>query len=120
MQLADEDDEAVVAIDVGLPIYFVYYEGIENDDVPRDVTHVRIDLSVRAIKNWAFSNLLQLRIVIFYDELEEIGASAFAWCISLLEIGGPAGEFPANIFHPRRTPKKISYAKTTKNKLTKD
>jgi hypothetical protein len=86
MQLADEDDEAVVAIDVGLPIYFVYYEGIENDDVPRDVTHVRIDLSVRAIKNWAFSNRLQLRIVILNEELEEIGEGAFAWCSSMEEI----------------------------------
>jgi hypothetical protein len=40
--------------------------------------------------------------------------------LRLLLVGGPAGEFPANIFYPSRIPKKNPRQKTTKNKWTKD
>ena len=82
---ADEDDEDI-AIDEGLQDYFVYYEWMEEGDIPEDVTHVRIHSSVRAIKNYAFYDRRQLRIVILNDELEEIGVWAFSSCESLEEI----------------------------------
>ena len=79
---ANEDDKAV-AIDAGLQAYFVYYRRMEDDNIPMDVTDVRIYSSVRAIKNWAFCKQWELRIVILNEELEEIGRSAFADCISI-------------------------------------
>jgi hypothetical protein len=84
MQLADAAE--AIAIDAGLPIYFVYYEWMESRDVPMDVTHVRIHMSVRAIKDYAFCGCGQLRIAILNEELEEIGARAFDSCESMEEI----------------------------------
>ncbi len=82
MQLSDSpqpllDDE---------PDCFMYYDWMENEDVPRDVTHVKADSSVRVIKDWAFDNRQQLAIVILNDGLEEIGRYAFWKCASLQEI----------------------------------
>ena len=74
MQLADA--VGAIAIDAGLQDYFVYHEWMENGDVPEDVTHVRIDSSVRAIKEEAFCNRRELRIVILNKDLEEIGEVA--------------------------------------------
>jgi hypothetical protein len=88
MQLADKDDEAI-ANEAGLQAYFVYYEPMEEGDVPVDVTHVRIDSSVLAIKDWAFYRREQLRIVILNEELEKIGRYAFNWCTSLEKIAVP-------------------------------
>ena len=48
MQLADAAE--AIAIDAGLQVYFIYYGWMGRDDVPEDVTHVRIDSSVRAIR----------------------------------------------------------------------
>jgi hypothetical protein len=59
--------------------YFVYY-GREGEEVPNDVTHVKIHSSVRAIRNEAFEHRSQLRIVILNEELEEIGEWAFFHC----------------------------------------
>jgi hypothetical protein len=81
MQLADAAE--AIAIDAGLQDYFIYYERMERGDVPEDVTHVRIDLSVRRIKDEAFLSRTQLRIVILNDELEEIGEVAFGYCESM-------------------------------------
>jgi hypothetical protein len=84
---ADEDERAI-AIDAGLQAYFVYHERMEDGDgdVPHDVTHVRIHSSVRAIKENLFGGCEQLRIVILNEELEEIGAWAFTYCTSMVEI----------------------------------
>jgi hypothetical protein len=84
MQLADAAE--AIAIDAGLQAYFVYHEGMEEYDVPEDVTHVRIHSSVRAIGDGAFYDRRLLRIVILNEELEEIGEWAFQYCESLEEI----------------------------------
>ena len=57
---------------------------MEEGDVLKDVTHVRIDSSVRAITERIFSFHGQLRIVILIDELEEIGQ----WAIWMVHING--------------------------------
>jgi hypothetical protein len=63
--------------------YYVYYDWMENKDVPMDVTHVIVHPFVKLIKDGAFYNRRQLRIVILNNELEEIGEEAFRECISL-------------------------------------
>jgi hypothetical protein len=73
-------------VDAGPQDYFVYHGRMEWGDVPWSVTHVRIDSSVRRIKIRAFYEHGQLRIVILNEELEEIGAYAFGWCVWLDEI----------------------------------
>jgi hypothetical protein len=77
------------AINAGLQNYFVYYGWMENENVPRDVTHVRIHSFVRAIKEGAFSDCMQLRIVILNKELEEIDGWTFCGCTSMEEIVVP-------------------------------
>jgi hypothetical protein len=86
-QLADEAD--AIAIEAGPEVNFVYYGWMERGDVPEDVTHVRIHSSVRRIKDKAFSESWDLRIVILNEELEEIGEEAFSFCIALEEIAIP-------------------------------
>ena len=61
---------------------------MRDDDVPRDVTHVRIHSSIRAIKE-AFYERRQLVTVILGDGLEEIGVDTFKGCKSLQEINIP-------------------------------
>jgi hypothetical protein len=87
MQLAD--DVEAIAIDEEPEEYFVYHEWMEEGDIPRDVTHVRVDSSVRAIKNCAFFFCTGLTVVIFNKELEEIESEAFSQCWSLEEIDIP-------------------------------
>jgi hypothetical protein len=66
--------------------YFVYHGWMEDGDIPRHVTHVRIDSSVRVIKDGAFYKCKLLKIVILNDGLEEIGKKAFYYCKSLEKI----------------------------------
>ncbi len=61
---------------------FVYYWW-EDESIPRDVTHVIVHLSIRAIKDYAFYCCMQLVIVILNKELEKIGWEAFKQCTSL-------------------------------------
>ena len=68
--------------------YFIYYGWMRDDDVPRDVTHVRIHSYIRAIKE-AFYERRQLVTVILGDGLEEIGVDTFKGCKSLQEINIP-------------------------------
>jgi hypothetical protein len=82
MQLADEDEE-VVAINAEPQAYFV---SMGDHNAPSDVTHIRIDSSVRRIMPYAFNERFHLRIMILNEELEEIGRSAFVLCLSLGEI----------------------------------
>ncbi len=63
------------------------------EDIPEDVTHVRIYLYVRANSDHAFNDQRRtlnrrsrLRIVMLNDVLEVIGACAFEDCISLEQI----------------------------------
>jgi hypothetical protein len=78
MELADAANAN--AINAGLQNYFVHYVWMENEHVPRDVTHVRIHSSVRAIMEGAFGDCMQLRIVILNEELEEIDGWTFSGC----------------------------------------
>ena len=81
MQLADEAE--AIANDDELREFFIYYDWMERDDIPRDVTHVRIHASVRRIKDEAFKDRTELRIAILNAGLEEIGRRAFRACHSL-------------------------------------
>jgi hypothetical protein len=83
MQLADAAEAMVNEVPRD---YFIYYQWMMRDDIPVDVTHIRIDSSVRAIKCYAFYERRQLRIVILNDGLEEIGGHAFYDCVLLHEI----------------------------------
>ncbi len=49
--------------------FFIYYGWMMREDIPLDVMHIRIDSSVRVIKDWAFSHCMQLEIVILNEEL---------------------------------------------------
>jgi hypothetical protein len=83
MQLTNAD--SVIAHGT-VPEYFVYHGWMEVKDIPRNVTHVRIHSSARAIKENAFYERWQLMVVILNEELEEIGEMAFHECISLERI----------------------------------
>jgi hypothetical protein len=69
--------------------YFIY-KGEEIDDIPRDVTHVIIHPSVRAIRGSAFKCCSNLSIVNFGEGLEEIGEKAFEGCSSIQAVFIPA------------------------------
>jgi hypothetical protein len=64
---------------------FVYH-GREGEDVPRDVIHVRVHPSVKAIRAKAFVSRSRLISVEFRDGLEVIEEEAFYVCSSLREI----------------------------------
>ena len=66
--------------------YFLYY-GWRWERIPEDVTRVRVDLSVRAMKRRAaFHECRKLDIMILNDRLEEIGMGAFEGCLTLGRI----------------------------------
>ena len=62
------------------------YTGQGKEDIPRDVTHVKVDPSVKAIRFQAFRGCSRLRTVNLGKALEEIGVGAFERCESLHEI----------------------------------
>ena len=70
-------------IDVASADYFVYH-GRENERILTGLTHVKIDLSVRAMKDYAFFHRKLLLVVILNDRLEEIGYWAFRECALLV------------------------------------
>ncbi len=78
MQLSN----AASAIALLEPDNFVYYWQ-EDESILRDVTHVKVHLSVRTIKDYAFYCCMQLVIVILNKELEKIGWEAFKQYTSL-------------------------------------
>ena len=84
MQLANA--VGAITVDAGLRDYFVYHQRMEGGDVPEDVTHFRINSSVRAIGGWAFCDHRRLRIVTLGNGLEEVGTNAFKYCTSMEEI----------------------------------
>jgi hypothetical protein len=66
--------------------YFVYH-GLKDEVIPKDVTHVILDTSVKVIIARAFAHCMQLVTVILCDceGLEEIGDGALFSC-ALLEL----------------------------------
>ena len=80
------DAASAIALGEGPQEHFVYFGDREGEIVPRDVTHVRFDTSVRAVQFGAFDNRMRLAAVILNDELEEIGVLAFHMSTSLHEI----------------------------------
>jgi len=61
-----------------------------DQEVPKDVERVRIDPSVKVIKERAFVNCRKLKYVQFCEGLEEIGPGAFGCCISLESVRLPS------------------------------
>jgi len=66
---------------------FVYKSGIE---VPDDVVFVTVHHSVKILPFHVFELRLQLKEVALPEGLEEIGESAFAFCISLDRVNYPS------------------------------
>mmetsp|Transcript_29808 Transcript_29808/g.62243 ORF Transcript_29808/g.62243 Transcript_29808/m.62243 type:complete len:858 (-) Transcript_29808:905-3478(-) len=66
------------------------YTGQKWSVIPRDVTHVRIDQSVKVIGAWAFGDCYQLREVEFCEGLVKIENHAFYDCKSLKLIKIPS------------------------------
>ncbi len=66
------------------------YTGQSAEDIPEDVTHVRVDPSVKEIGEYAFRSRRHLRNVELCEGLESIYGSAFAWCTSLERIRIPS------------------------------
>jgi len=58
--------------------------------VPKDVERVRIDPSVKVIKDRAFQYCKKLKYVQFREGLEVIGLHAFLGCISLVSVRLPS------------------------------
>jgi hypothetical protein len=67
----------------------VSYKGGKSDDIPRDVTHVEVHPSVRAIEGGAFQGCSRLTIVKLVEGLEEIGEYAFEDYVSISEVSIP-------------------------------
>ena len=67
----------------GNNIVWFLYTGQDSSEIPRDVTHARIDPSVKEIDDSAFNGCEQLVEVQLSEGLEIIGYAAFAACKSL-------------------------------------
>ena len=65
--------------------HFVY-RGRVGEVIPRDVTRVKIHLSVRVIKNWAFSGCSKLTSVTLGDGVRVIKREAFRDCRGLTSV----------------------------------
>ena len=48
------DASLAMVLEKGLEGYFVYYDWMENEDIPMEVTHIRVHSSVRAIQDGIF------------------------------------------------------------------
>ncbi len=66
------------------------YTGQALEDIPRDITHVIVDPSVKEIGEEAFAGCSQLRNVELCEGLERIGDWAFESCTSLTSIRIPS------------------------------
>ena len=78
---ADRDGDGIV---------WFLYTGQARSEIPRDVTHVRIDPTVKKIGNCAFMGCEKLVEVKLCEGLEEIGQAAFRGCNSLHRIKIPS------------------------------
>ena len=59
------------------------YRGLDGERVPKDVTHVIVDDSVRIIKKNAFYNCAHLVSIIMGDNVKRIEMFAFRCCYAL-------------------------------------
>ncbi len=66
------------------------YIGQSAEDIPEDVTHVRVDPSVKEIGEYAFRSRRHLRNVELLEGLEQIAPGAFRECTSLEHINIPS------------------------------
>lgn len=66
------------------------YTGQDKDEIPRNITHLKIDSSVREIPDCSFSSCRSLVHVEFHEGLLVIGKSAFAHCRSLEFVNLPS------------------------------
>jgi len=67
------------------------YTGRDHrNDIPKNVTHLRIHPSVTEIEDYAFHGKLRLKEVVLNDGLWVIGSDAFAYCTSLHKISIPS------------------------------
>ena len=66
------------------------YTGDSDEQVPPDVSHVRVDASVTIIPNDAFKELWHLVEVELPEGLLEIGSHAFYGCESLVHVNFPS------------------------------
>ena len=64
-------------------IVFHKYLGRDDEEVPKDVTHVIVDESVTIIKKFAFYKCKRLVCLIMRDTVKRIGDFAFWECIAL-------------------------------------
>ena len=69
---------------------FFLYKGQSKEDIPRNVTHAKVDPSVKVIGEKAFYECNQLRSVELCEGLERIEFRAFAECESLTSIVIPS------------------------------
>jgi hypothetical protein len=69
---------------------FFLYMGQSRDDIPQNVTRVKVDPSVREIRSLAFCNCSQLRNVELNEGVERIEYGAFFDCTSLTSIRIPS------------------------------
>ena len=86
MSDAEGDDDSA---DGGNIVWFLY-TGQPIADIPRDVSHVRIDPSVKLLAVGAFQNCEQLVVVELCEGLLWIGERAFDGCKSLKYIKVPS------------------------------
>jgi hypothetical protein len=70
---------------------FLYSWWTKADDIPRNVTHVKVvDPAVKVIREKAFAGCRQLMIVELCEGLEQIDRRAFYGCTSLTSISVPS------------------------------
>jgi len=69
-------------------VEYVYTAG--NNDIPDNVTHVRVQSGVIKINDWKFHNQRSLKEVILNNGLEQIGSDAFSYCTALRSITLPS------------------------------
>jgi hypothetical protein len=69
-------------IETAIMAIFVYKENTKSD-IPRNVTHVKVDPSVKEIHAWAFADCQSLVEVEFSEGLERIHCRAFMSCENL-------------------------------------
>jgi hypothetical protein len=75
------------------PNVFIYSKDTK-DAIPKNVTHVKVDPSVKEIHDEAFHDCVSLVEVDFSEGLERIGEAAFTQCPNLQHINKPPAAHP--------------------------
>jgi hypothetical protein len=99
MMMAMDDDEGDDLENYDDAAYFIYSRQ-RTENIPRDLTRVKVNPSVKVILAQAFDNCSQLTNVQLHEGLEKIGERAFCNCTSLHAIVIPPSvkEIPAKAF----------------------